>query len=66
MEMVEQKAGEVQGLAFERGAGRVVVLGEAAILTAQVARHERFGMSSPGCDNRQFALNVVHWLTHEL
>jgi len=66
MERVEQKAGQAQGLAFERGAGRVVVLGEAAMLTAEVARHARFGMSSPGCENRQFALKVVHWLTHEL
>jgi len=21
------------------------------------------GMNVPGCDNRQFALNIVHWLT---
>ena len=57
-------AGAAQAVAFEYEGGRVVVLGEAAMLTAQIdPRGEKFGMNQPGLDNRQFALNVVHWLT---
>jgi hypothetical protein len=57
-------AGRAQGLALEFGKGRVVVLGEAAVLTAQVAnRGFRFGMNVPGVDNRQLALNIMHWLS---
>jgi hypothetical protein len=62
VEMKEEKAGNAQGLAFEYGKGRVVVLGEAAMLTAQVYKHDHFGMNTPGCDNQKFALNIVHWL----
>jgi len=36
--------------------------GEAAMLTAQVYKDDHFGMNTPGCDNQQFALNIVHWL----
>lgn len=60
------QAGNAQGLALEVGRGRVVILGEAAMLTAQVAGGEPFGMNSPGNDNRQLALNVMHWLSHKL
>lgn len=57
-------AGRAQGVALEFGKGRVVVLGEAAMLTAQVAlRGFRFGMNVPGIDNRQLALNIMHWLS---
>ena len=58
-------AGQPQGLAFKVGKGRVVMLGEAAMLSAQVAGSENFkmGMNVPGNDNRQFALNVMHWLS---
>ncbi len=61
-------AGSAQGVALRFGKGRVVVLGEAALLTAQVWRptggeEEKFGMNAPGNDDRQFALNVLHWLT---
>ncbi|MFY9610381.1 MAG: DUF4350 domain-containing protein [Blastocatellia bacterium] len=57
-------AGRAQGLALELGNGRVVVLSEAAMLTAQVApRGFRFGMNAPGNDNRQLALNIMHWLS---
>ncbi|HET6347839.1 MAG TPA: DUF4350 domain-containing protein [Candidatus Krumholzibacteria bacterium] len=64
--MQEEKAGNAQGLAFAYGKGRVVVLGEAAMLTAQVYKDDHFGMNTPGCDNQQFALNIVHWLTHTI
>lgn len=58
-------AGQAQGIAFKLGKGRVVMLGEAAMLSAQVAGPENFkmGMNVPGNDNRQFALNVMHWLS---
>jgi hypothetical protein len=65
-------SGRAQGLAFRRGRGRVVVLGEAAMLSAQAVfnpRGERVGiagMNVPGTGNRQFALNVLHWLSEEL
>jgi hypothetical protein len=52
--------GRSQALALEFGKGRVVVFGEAAMLTAQ---DRNFGMNYPGIDNRQMALNVMHWLT---
>lgn len=59
-------AGRVQGLALRFGQGRVVVLGEAAMLTAQIEKGQRFGMNSPGNDNRAFTLNVVRWLAGAL
>lgn len=60
--------GRAQGIAMAFGKGRVVVLGEAGMLSAQLirspdGREMRFGMNMPGNDNRQFALNVVHWLS---
>jgi hypothetical protein len=58
----ETQAGAAQGLAFPYGKGRVVVLGEAAMLTAQVADREPFGMQLAGCDNVAFARNVMRWL----
>jgi hypothetical protein len=66
IEMQERPAGVAQGLAFEYGRGRVVVLGEAAMLTAQIYRGERFGMNTPGCDNQRFALHIVHWLARAI
>lgn len=61
-------AGLAQVVALRHGAGRVVVVGEAAALTAQqtyAPNGERllFGMNRPGNDNRQFVLNVMHWLS---
>jgi len=53
-----------QGVAMAFGKGRVVVLGEAAMLTAQrAANGEKFGINVPGIDNRQLALNIMHWLS---
>ena len=53
------------------GKGRVVVLGEAALFSAQVItlpdgdrqKVMKVGMNVPGYDDRQFALNVLHWLS---
>jgi len=60
-------AGRCQGLAVRFGSGRVVVLGEAAMLTAQLSSGGTpFGMNAPDNDNRRFALNVVRWLAAEL
>jgi hypothetical protein len=61
-------AGRAQAVAIEFGKGRIVVLGEAGMLTAQVIRFlfftiKKFGFSRPGNDNCQFALNIMHWLT---
>jgi hypothetical protein len=54
-----------QGIALRYGKGRVVVLGEAGCLSAQVvgAGNKPFGMNIPGIDNRQLALNLMHWLS---
>jgi hypothetical protein len=65
-------AGRAQGLAFTFGKGRVVVLGEAAMLSAQVIVRPgggeafRMGMNRAGIDNRQLALNIMHWLSGAL
>lgn len=58
-------AGRAQALAFKVGKGRVVVHGEAAMLSAQIAGPEKFkmGMNVEGYDNKQYALNVMHWLS---
>jgi hypothetical protein len=58
-------AGRAQGIAFAFGRGRVVVLGEAGMLSAQTTGPEKrpMGMNQPGTDNKQFALNVMHWLS---
>jgi hypothetical protein len=57
-------AGRCQGLAFIHGKGRVVVLGEAAVLSAQFdAAGRPVGMNDPGTDNRQLSLNIMHWLS---
>jgi len=58
-------AGRAQGILLPFGKGRVIVLGEAAMLSAQLAGPDRraFGMNRPGLDNRQLALNIMHWLS---
>jgi hypothetical protein len=61
-------AARAQGIAFKFGRGRVVVLGEAAMLSAQVVGAEKrpMGMNVQGSDNRQLALNIMHWLSGQL
>ncbi len=57
-------AGRAQGVALEVGKGRVVILGEAAMMTAQISGDGHpFGMNVPGNDNRKLALNIMHWLS---
>jgi hypothetical protein len=57
-----------QAVALTFGRGRVVVVGEAAMLTAQVTGGGtfRFGLNWPGTDDRQFTLNVARWLAGAL
>jgi hypothetical protein len=65
--------GRAMAVAFKVGRGRVVVSGEAGMLTAQVFKEkdkdgtEKFvgktGMSVPGNDDKQYVLNVLHWLS---
>ena len=61
-------AGRAQGVALTFGSGRIVVLGEAAMLSAQISGPAKkpMGMNRKGIDNRQLALNIVHWLSHLL
>jgi hypothetical protein len=68
--------GRFQGLAFSFGRGRVVVLADGAMLSAQFlfgaeARHRgkdrlRIGLNRTDLDNERFALNVVRWLGRAL
>jgi hypothetical protein len=57
---ITSAAGRAQALTLPFGKGRVVIFGEAAMLTAQ---NRNFGMNYPGTDNKQFTLNVMHWLS---
>lgn len=74
---VQDVGGLAQAVALEIGKGRVVVVGEAGLFGAQVIRGEaaqraglpgelRFGMNHPGTDDRQFLLNIFHWLSRLL
>jgi len=58
-------ASRAQGIAFRLGKGRVVVLGDAAMLSAQVtgSDNQPVGMNVSNIDNRQLALNIMHWLS---
>jgi hypothetical protein len=58
-------AGRAQAIALKFGKGRVVVQGEAAMLSAQIfgAEKNQMGMNVPGNDNKQYALNLLHWLS---
>jgi len=58
-------AGRAQGIAFRLGKGRVVALGDAAMLSAQLtgSDDQPFGMNIPDIDNRQLTLNIMHWLS---
>jgi hypothetical protein len=61
-------AGRAQGVALSHGKGRVVIVGEAAMFSAQILSEdgqedEAFGMNTPGNDDKRFVLNVFHWLS---
>jgi len=60
----QTSAGRAQGVAVGFARGRVVVLGDADMLRAYFDdAGEPIGMNRPGLDNRQFALNILHWLS---
>ena len=63
-------AGRAQGIAMAFGKGRVAMFGEAAMFSAQLAgsgaQASKMGMNAAGNDDRQFALNVMHWLAGAL
>ena len=58
-------AGRAQAVALKFGKGRVLVQGEAAMLSAQISGPDKraIGMNVPGSDDRQYVLNVLHWLS---
>jgi hypothetical protein len=58
-------AGRAQAVAFKFGKGRVVVIGDGAMLSAQLtgSDNQPFGMNTPDTDNRQLTLNIMHWLS---
>jgi len=61
----ENAEGRMVGAALTHGHGRVVVLGEAAMLTAQLAGPKRIpmGMNAPqAVDHPRFVLNILRWL----
>jgi hypothetical protein len=63
-------------VAFSSGKGRVVVSGEAGMMTAQVFKEKQkdgsekiagaMGWEVPGNDDRQYVLNILHWLSGAL
>lgn len=61
-----------QAVAYTLGKGRVVITGDATMFTAQrITMNSNVptfvsGLSIPESDNRQFALNVMHWLSGAL
>lgn len=67
----EPVGGRAQAIALTFGRGRVVMVGEAAMFSAQLIRFEhegkqmefKMGMNVPGNDDRQLALNIFHWLS---
>ena len=59
-------AGWYQGAALNFKKGRVIVFGEAAMFSAQLAgaKKRAMGMNAPNAkQNYQLLLNVIHWLT---
>jgi hypothetical protein len=53
----QSAAGRSQGVAFEFGQGRVVVIRETGVLTDYSVRN---------ADNRRFSLNIIRWLLREI
>ena len=63
----ESAKGRAQGIALEVEHGRIVILGDAGMLRAQVDRNgERVGMNVAGYNNRQLAINIAHWLSRAI
>lgn len=59
--------GHAQAVALPFGAGRVVILGEAGVLSAQVdPLGFKMGMNYDTTSDKQLALNIAHWLSRAL
>lgn len=61
----KSSAGYYQGAYMKYGKGRIVVMGEAAMFSAQLSgpNRTRIGMNSPDArQNGQLLLNILHWL----
>jgi hypothetical protein len=59
----------VNGAFMDYGKGRIVVMGEAAMFSAQVSGPLKIkaGMNHPNAvQNAQFLLNIIHWLDRKL
>ena len=60
----ESVGGLAQAVAFERGRGRVVVLGDVALLTmSEVGDGQPVGLSWAGTNNERFVRYVMRWLS---
>ncbi len=67
---------KAMAIAFPAGRGRVVISGEAGMMTAQVFQDKQkdgsekivgaMGWQVPGNDDRQYVLNILHWLSGAL
>jgi hypothetical protein len=61
--------GLLRGATLSVGKGRVVVMGEAAMFTAQVSgpQGRKMGFNAPtATQNKAFLLNVLHWLSGKI
>jgi hypothetical protein len=64
----QSAAGLGQALAMTHGNGRVVVVGEAALLTSLLLNKgemtQRIGLAWPNADNERFVRHIMRWLSH--
>jgi hypothetical protein len=61
----QESRGYYQGAYMEVGQGKLVVFGEAAMFTAQLAgpNRNRVGFNQPAArQNNRLLLNILHWL----
>jgi len=62
--------GQSQLIARKYGDGRIVIVGEAAMFTAQEVRiffkTVHAGFNYKGYDNKKLVLNIIHWLLFEI
>jgi hypothetical protein len=62
---VSTEGSRSHGIAFNFGKGKVVVTDSWALKALLFENSERgiMGMNTPGNDNKQYALNIIRWLT---
>ncbi len=57
-------AGQFQGATLKAGKGRMAMFAEASMFTSQKNGEMKSGMNNPSAvGNKQFTLNVLHWLS---